>query len=132
MLVACLCAEWCVACREYRPVFDALARSFAAEVEVEFVWIDIEDDSDALGDPDIEDFPTLLVADGGSGADAALFFGPVTPQPQTAERVIRRALDGGLQPLPADAPGAKLAALVAGLAAQRRHAASAAGRPVAS
>ena len=123
MLVACLCAEWCLACREYRPVFDALALSFAAENEVEFVWIDIENDSDALGDPDIEDFPTLLVADAHSGTDAALFFGPVTPQPQTAERLIRRALDGGLQPLPADASGARLAGLVVGLAAARRHAA---------
>ena len=127
MRVACLCAEWCVACREYRVVFDALARRFAAG-EVEFTWIDIEDESDALGDPDIEDFPTLLIADAHAGTDAdtdtdtALFFGPVTPQPLTAERLIRRALDGGLQPLPSDAPGARIGRLVAALVEARRTA----------
>ena len=122
MLVACLCAEWCVACREYRPVFDALAARFAGRAE--FAWIDIEDDSDALGDPEIEDFPTLLLAevDTDADAEAALFFGPVTPQPQTAERLIGSGLAGGLQPLPAAAPGARIAPAVVRLARARRAA----------
>lgn len=117
MLVVCLCAEWCVACRDYRPVFDALAERLGNEAE--FAWIDIEDDSDALGDPDIENFPTLLLADG----DAALFFGPVTPQPQTAERLIRRGLEGGLQSLPADSPEAMLVARAVRLVEARHRAA---------
>ena len=76
--MACLCADWCGSCREYRATFDALAAQFAAEAQ--FAWIDIEDESDALGDPDIENFPTLLVAD-----DRALrFLGPVTPEGGTA------------------------------------------------
>jgi thioredoxin 1 len=88
--VACLCAAWCVACREYGATFATLAAQFGAEAD--FAWIDIEDDADALGDLDIEDFPTLLIADSGG----ARFFGPVTPQAQTAERLIRGALAGAL------------------------------------
>jgi thioredoxin len=89
-LVACLCADWCGSCRDYRATFAALAAQFAADAE--FAWIDVEDDADALGDPDIDDFPTLLIAD----AQALRFFGPVTPQAQTAERLVRQALDGAL------------------------------------
>ena len=88
--VACLCAAWCVACREYGATFAALAAQFGGDVD--FAWIDIEDDADALGDLDIEDFPTLLIAD----AAGARFFGPVMPQASTAERLIRGALAGGL------------------------------------
>ena len=95
-LVACLCAEWCGSCREYRPTFDALAKRFAAVAD--FAWIDVENESDALGDPDIENFPTLLIA----GADATLFFGPVTPQAQTAERLVQSAVAGELGPLTGD------------------------------
>ena len=88
--VACLCAAWCVACREYAPTFAALAARLGGEID--FAWIDIEDDADALGDLDIENFPTLLVADAGG----ARFFGPVTPQAQTAERLLRGVLAGEL------------------------------------
>jgi thioredoxin 1 len=95
-LVACLCAEWCGSCREYRPTFDALAKRFAEVAD--FAWIDIEDESDALGDPDIENFPTLLIA----SDDRALFFGAVTPQPQTAERLVQGALAGDLGAIEGD------------------------------
>jgi thioredoxin 1 len=95
-LVACLCAEWCGSCRDYRPTFDALAQRFAGRVD--FAWIDVEDDSDALGDPDIENFPTLLI----TAADRALFFGAVTPQPQTAERLVQGALAGDLGAIEGD------------------------------
>ena len=89
-LVACLCAAWCGSCRDYRGTFEALAASFAGQAD--FTWVDVEDEADALGDLDIEDFPTLLIA----RADDALFLGPVTPQPGTAERLIQSALDGDL------------------------------------
>ena len=88
--VACLCAAWCVACREYGATFAALAAQFGSEAD--FAWIDIEDDADALGDVDIENFPTLLIADAG----AARFFGTVMPQSSAAERLIRGALAGSL------------------------------------
>jgi thioredoxin 1 len=90
LLVACLCAEWCGSCRDYRATFDALAAQFAAEAD--FAWIDIEDESDALGDPDIENFPTLLIAHAGG----LRFLGAVTPHAATAERLVRNALAGEL------------------------------------
>jgi len=90
LLVACLCAEWCGSCRDYRATFEALAARFAADAE--FAWIDIEDESDALGDPDIENFPTLLLADAGG----LRFLGAVTPHAATAERLVANALAGAL------------------------------------
>ena len=90
LLVACLCAQWCRTCDEYRPTFDALAGEFGARVH--FVWVDIEDDEAALAHVDVDDFPTLLIARG----DSILFFGPVTPHPQTAVRLLHRALLGEL------------------------------------
>ena len=89
-LVACLCAEWCDSCRDYRATFAALAAQFSGAAD--FAWIDIEDDADALGDIDVENFPTRLIADAGGPR----FLGPVTPQAQTAERLIRGALAGEL------------------------------------
>ena len=106
LLVACLCAQWCDACREYRAVFDELAARFASAAD--FAWLDIEDEADALGDIDIENFPTLLIARG----DAALFLGPVTPQAQTAERLVRHALAGALASLEPGAEAGDLAVRV--------------------
>ena len=87
-LVACLCAAWCSSCRDYRPVFDGLAAQFAGDAD--FVWVDIEDEADRLGDLDIESFPTLLIAVG----DALQFVGPVAPHLGTAVRLVRSALAG--------------------------------------
>ena len=90
LLVACLCAEWCGSCRDYRATFAALAERFSADAD--FAWIDVEDESDALGDPDIENFPTLLLADAGG----LRFLGAVTPHAATAERLVQNALAGAL------------------------------------
>jgi thioredoxin 1 len=108
-LVACLCAQWCDSCREYRATFEALAAQFGDAAE--FAWIDIEDEADALGDVDVENFPTLLIADAGGPR----FLGPVTPQAQTAERLIRGALAGEL----AASGDAALAERVRALVAER-------------
>lgn len=89
-LVACLCAAWCRTCDEYRPTFDALTQAFARDTR--FVWVDIEDDEDALGGVDVVDFPTLLIAHG----DRVHFFGPVMPHAQTARQLVQRALQGDL------------------------------------
>ncbi|MDE2626395.1 MAG: thioredoxin [Burkholderiales bacterium] len=93
--VACLCAQWCGVCGEYAAVFEQAAAAFGARCT--FVWIDIEDEAELVGDVDVENFPTLLIARG----DRALFFGTVTPHPQTIARLVQSALDGGLEP-PAD------------------------------
>jgi thiol-disulfide isomerase/thioredoxin len=80
-VVACLCAAWCDTCRAYRSGFDALA---ARHPEKHFVWIDIEDESDVVGDIDVENFPTLLIQRG----DSVAFFGTVLPDPKVADRLI--------------------------------------------
>ena len=90
LLAACLCAAWCRTCDDYRPTFDALASEFSTQAR--FVWVDIEDDEEALGDVDVQDFPTLLVARG----DAVLFYGPVLPHAATARALLQRAAAGDL------------------------------------
>ena len=86
LLVACLCAAWCRTCADYRPTFDALRAEFGAQTH--FVWVDIEDDEAALGNVDVDDFPTLLLARG----TRTVFFGPVMPHVQTARQLMQRAL----------------------------------------
>jgi len=98
LLVACLCAAWCGTCRDYRVVFDTLRTEFAAVTR--FVWVDIEDDEAALGEVEVDDFPTLLIARG----DTAMFFGPLLPHAQTLRQLLQRGLADGLGAPPA-APG---------------------------
>ena len=97
LLVACLCAQWCRTCDAYRDTLvatrDALRVGHALDA-LRFVWVDIEDESDLVGDLDIEDFPTLLLARG----DAVLFFGPVMPHAQTLDRLVRSMLDKSAPP----------------------------------
>lgn len=83
--VTCLCAAWCGVCRDWTPVFDALA---AAYPTVRFGWVDVEDEADAMGDLDVETFPTLLVARG----DHALFLGPVQPSSAQVGRLVESLL----------------------------------------
>ena len=97
LLVACLCAAWCRTCDEYRGVFEALRAEFGAQAR--FAWIDIEDDAALLGDVDVVDFPTLLIARGAR----ACFFGPVLPHPQAARQLVQRARRAEMAPLAEDA-----------------------------
>lgn len=80
-LVACLCAAWCRTCDDYRPVFAALQ---AQHPDCRFVWIDIEDEAELIGELEVETFPTLLV---GCGTQLR-FIGPVLPQQANAERLL--------------------------------------------
>ena len=91
--MACLCAAWCDTCRDYRPVFEAGAAAFGAQVQP--LWIDIEDDAELIDGIDVENFPTLLLAQG----DVLLFLGPITPQPQTLARLVASALADDLTPI---------------------------------
>jgi thiol-disulfide isomerase/thioredoxin len=84
--VVCLCAEWCGACREYRPLFEQVAR---AHPGFRFAWVDIEDHADIADDFDVETFPTLLIAD----AAGTRFLGPLLPHAETLTRLL-----GALQP----------------------------------
>ena len=79
--VVCLCAGWCGTCRDYRPIFEDLAR---AHPGVRFEWVDVEDESELAGDLDVETFPTVLIADG----SRALFLGPLLPQAKVLARLL--------------------------------------------
>lgn len=87
-LVACLCADWCGSCREYQDRFAQIGQLFPG---TQFVWVDIEDESELVDPIEVENFPTLLVAVDGQ----ATFFGTITPQPETLERLVRAQLEPG-------------------------------------
>ena len=86
VLVVCLCAEWCGVCRDYSSRFLQMQAKFP---QAQFLWIDVEDEADLLHPLDVDDFPTLLLAVG----DEPRFFGPVTPQAETLERLIRSQIE---------------------------------------
>jgi thioredoxin 1 len=88
LLVACLCADWCGACREYKPLFDSLARKFP---NVRFLWVDVEDEADLIDPIEVEDFPTILIAKDQN----PLFFGTVLPHIETVERLIQNKMTAG-------------------------------------
>jgi thiol-disulfide isomerase/thioredoxin len=81
LLVACLCAEWCGTCRDYRESFDQLAD---AHPDICFAWIDIENQADRFDDLDVENFPTILIED----AVTTRFFGTVLPQTSIVARML--------------------------------------------
>jgi hypothetical protein len=78
LLVVCLCAEWCVVCREYRARFEQVRAQWPG---VAFRWVDIEDESDLVDPVEVDDFPTLLILRGSAPA----FFGTV---PRSRKRSI--------------------------------------------
>lgn len=81
-----LCAQWCGVCRDWRAAFDAVA---ARHPQDRFVWIDVEDEDELVGDLDIETFPTVLVGT----SRRVLFFGTVLPSPELLSRLLS-SLDG--------------------------------------
>jgi len=83
-LVLCFCAAWCDTCRAYQEKFDDLAGQYADWV---FVWVDIEEHPELLGDEDVENFPTLLVVTGGHSR----FFGPMLPHIGHLQRLLDSA-----------------------------------------
>ncbi len=87
--VACLCAAWCRLCDDYGPVFEQVTQALRpAHPGLRTHWIDIEDKAELLGDFDVETFPTIVVVD----ATGVRFAGPLTPQPDTLQRLLRTVL----------------------------------------
>lgn len=95
LLVACLCAQWCGTCRDYRPLFDQLRAEFAP---ARFVWVDIEDEADLVDPIEVENFPTLLVVADGQ----ARFFGTLTPHIDTLRRILQTQLTADASPVADD------------------------------
>jgi thioredoxin-like negative regulator of GroEL len=81
LIVACLCAAWCGTCGSYRASFEELA---ARHPDKYFLWVDIEDHADVVGDLDVENFPTLLI----QKHENVAFFGTMLPDPNVAHRLI--------------------------------------------
>jgi len=90
LLVVCLCARWCGTCRQYQPLFEAMQSEFAGRARL--MWVDIEDEAELVGSLEVENFPTLLMAQG----DEIRFFGPVLPHRKTLEQMIQKAIKGPL------------------------------------
>lgn len=88
LLVACLCAQWCGTCNDYRALFEQLQTEFA---QARFVWVDIEDETDLVDPIEVEDFPTVLIASGATPR----FFGTVMPHVETLRRLLQSATEAG-------------------------------------
>ncbi|MEY3264702.1 MAG: hypothetical protein RL717_2179 [Pseudomonadota bacterium] len=95
-VVACLCAAWCDVCKQYRAGFDAVAAEHPAH---QFVWIDIEDQSDLVGELDVENFPTILIQRG----DTVVFYGTMLPEPRQVARLLQAQLERSPQELAREA-----------------------------
>lgn len=95
-VVACLCAGWCDVCKQYRAGFEALAEQFP---EQQFVWIDIEDQADLVGDLDVENFPTILLQHG----DLVAFYGTMLPEPRQLARLLEAQMARGTEELQREA-----------------------------
>ena len=94
--VVCLCAQWCGVCRDFRSVVESMALRYP---DVRFVWLDIEDQAELVGELDVETFPTLLIAD----AQGTRFFGAVPPQAQNLSRLLDSLPRSSLPVKPHDA-----------------------------
>lgn len=98
LVIACYCAAWCDTCVKYQPEFNALAQRWPEHI---FVWIDIEENPELLGDDDVENFPTILV----QNASGNLFYGPMLPYISHLDRYIGQidsstpVIDNGPAPL---------------------------------
>ncbi len=90
--VACLCAEWCGTCRGYRKGFDELAKRHP---DKHFIWIDIEDQAEVVGDLDVENFPTMLIQYG----DIVTYFAPVLPDHRQVDRMLAAQMEQSLEAL---------------------------------
>lgn len=84
LLVVCYCAQWCDTCGQYQTEFNALADKWP---QYTFVWVDIEELPELLGDEDIENFPTLLIQD----TVGNRFFSPLHPYISHLERLLQQA-----------------------------------------
>ena len=106
--VSCLCAAWCGTCTDYAPLFASLRETFP---NIQFRWIDIEDEADLVDPLEIDNFPSILIRQGAT----ARFFGVVLPHLDTLKRLIQAQLD---DPDPTGRSAARIAPEAQALAAR--------------
>jgi thioredoxin-like negative regulator of GroEL len=83
--IFCLCAQWCVICREFEPQFQRLA---ADHPEHRWQSLDIEDHEALLANIDIENFPTVVIL---NQAKQVCFAGTIEPRIDSLQRLIQSA-----------------------------------------
>lgn len=88
--IVCYCAAWCNTCAAYQPQFDQLATQYPQHY---FVWVDVEENEELLGDEDVEDFPTILI----QNKKGTLFFGSLLPHIEHLQRLLDHADDLPIQ-----------------------------------
>lgn len=84
-----LCAAWCGVCREFESAFRQVQSRYAATQQgFEAQWVDVEEPaiSDALGEVDIQTFPTVAIGYG----DQLLFWGEILPSEAVLGQLIER------------------------------------------
>lgn len=81
LLVIGLCAAWCDTCGEFLEAFERVALETPHGT---FLWLDIEDDADLVGDVDVENFPTLAIFD----RARSIHFGVSLPQEGNLRRLL--------------------------------------------
>jgi len=91
-IVACLCAAWCDVCTAYRLQFEPFAEQHPEHL---FLWIDIEDQAEVVGDLDVENFPTLLIQQHG----IVTFFGTMQPDTTQLKRLLQSQANQTLEQL---------------------------------
>ena len=86
-------------------MFDALALKFP---QVQFKWVDVEDEADVIDPIEVENFPTILIAAG----EKPLFFGTVLPHIEQLARLIQEKSAVGVKPMPHDAALERLSGVI--------------------
>ena len=81
-VVICFCAAWCDACKAYQPKYEALGQQHS---DICFIWADIEDYPELLGDEDVENFPTIAIVQD----HQVRFMGTILPHIEHLSRLIQ-------------------------------------------
>ncbi len=80
--VLIVCADWCEVCRNFKTI----VKDFHG---CRVTWVDLDDFEELPGSPEIETFPTVIVAKD----TAVLFIGAIKPNKESLEGLISAVTD---------------------------------------